>query len=70
MFHKDDQIIEFLEQTMELHIPEEALRDKKETLKIIEENLEVKIPKKYQKKKKLEKYLDEAKEDESQINYI
>jgi len=63
MFHKDDQIIEFLEQTMELHIPEEALRDKKETLKIIEENLEVKIPKKYQKKKKLEKYLQKANDD-------
>lgn len=60
MFHKDDQIIEFLEQTMELHIPEEALRNKKETLKIIEENLEVKIPKKCQKKKKIEKYLQKV----------
>lgn len=58
MFRKEDIVIEFLEETRELTIPIEILEDKNQTLQIIEENLEVKIPKKYQKKRKLEKYLE------------
>ncbi len=63
MFHEDDEFIEFLEETMEITIPEEVLKNKKETIKTIEENLNIKIPKKIKKKRKILKYIQEKNED-------
>ena len=57
MFHKDDEIIDFLEETMEIHIPEEILKDDKKAIKEIEKNLDIKIPKKLKKKSKINKFL-------------
>ena len=48
---------------MEIIIPEEILKDKQETIKTIEEKLDIEIPKKYKKKKKLTKYLKKVNDD-------
>lgn len=63
MFRKEDIIIEFLEETKELHIPSEILEDKTQTLQVIEETLDKKIPEQYHEKKKLDKYLEETNQE-------
>ena len=51
MFRKDDIVIEFLEETREIKIPIEFLEDETQTLQIIEENFNTKIPESCEKKK-------------------
>ena len=63
MFHKDDEVIDFLEETMEIHIPDEILKDEKKAIKEIEKNLNIKIPKNYKKKRKINKFLKEKSEE-------
>jgi len=63
MFLKDDEIIEFLEETMELHIPEELLKDKKETLDYIEDKMNLEIPKTIRKKKKIMQFIEKTNQD-------
>ncbi len=60
MFRKEDIVIEFLEETRELKIPIEILEDETQTLQIIEENFETKIPEECQKKAKIEKHLEKV----------
>lgn len=63
MFHKSDEVIEFLEETMELHIPEELLKDKSECVEYIEDQFHVDIPTSCHKKRKLTKFLMKANEE-------
>lgn len=63
MFRKEDIVIEFLEETQELEIPIEVLEDKTQTLQVIEETLDKKIPEEYHEKKKLDKYLEKTNQE-------
>lgn len=63
MFNRDDEIIEFLEETMELHIPSELLENKDETIDYIEDKLKVEIPSSLKKKKKIYKFLAKANQE-------
>lgn len=67
MFHKEDIVIEFLEETRELKIPIEILEDETQTLQIIEENFETKIPEECQKKSKMEKHLEKVNTEYSEF---
>lgn len=61
MFRKDEEVLEFLEETKELIIPKEILKNRKDTLEIIEQNMDVQILKKYEKK--VSKYLKKTNRD-------
>ena len=61
MFRKDEEVLKFLEETRELIIPKEVLRDKKETIEVIEKNMNIHIPKKYEKN--VGKYLKKTNRD-------
>lgn len=63
MFHNDDEVIDFLEETREIVIPKEILKDREKTIETIEEHLEIEIPRKLKKKKKIDKYLEKINRD-------
>lgn len=63
MFRKDDIVIEFLEETREIKIPIEFLEDETQTIQIIEENFDTKIPEGCEKKKEIEKHLKNSNEE-------
>ena len=63
MFRKDDIVIEFLEETKEIKIPIEFLEDETQTLQIIEENFNTKIPESCEKKKEVERHLKQVNQE-------
>ncbi len=63
MFHNDDEVIDFLEKTREIVIPKEILKDREKTIEVIEEHLEVEIPRKLKKKKSIDKYLEKMSQE-------
>ncbi|MDD6224472.1 MAG: phosphodiester glycosidase family protein [bacterium] len=68
MFHRDDDVISFLEQTMELQIPKELLENKSKMIAYIEDNFKVEIPDSVQKKKKITNFL--AKINQEFCNFL
>lgn len=68
MFHNDDEVIEFLEETMEIKIPAEVLKDKDKTIDEIENTLNIRIPDEYRKKTEINKYIKNSNDEFK--NYI
>ena len=63
MFNKDDEVIEYLEKTMELYIPKEILNNQKDTINYIEDKLNIDIPHDVTKKKKIQQFLAKTNKD-------
>ena len=63
MFNKDDEVIEYLEKTMELYIPNEILNNQKDTINYIEDKLNIDIPDDVTKKKKIQHFLAKTNKD-------
>ena len=63
MFNKDDEVIEYLEKTMELYITKEILNNQKDTINYIEDKLNIDIPHDVTKKKKIQQFLAKTNKD-------